>query len=291
MQANYPGFMSGIYRDKAPLRGSGVVDDTRQTVGRVPITVIEPEGYARGGIVVLHESREFADALLEMMKSLAGEGWIMVAPNLFHRFDRPSADGDGSGLAVERDVAAVGARSNGPGATATGLASPPAGGTEHVFGADLFADFDACFDWLVGRGVFADTIGVLGFDTAGTAALLVATNRPIGAAVSVAAPGIAEPLTAEATALVDAAPQLQAPWLGLYGNDDPVTPADEVERLRDAAARAAVATLVVSYPGLHHRPDHPGFEMADFDQLPDEEKRMLIDAQTRIFDWFDSHLR
>ncbi|AHH15008.1 putative carboxymethylenebutenolidase [Nocardia nova SH22a] len=258
--------MSGIYRDKAPLRDSEPTDggSRQEAAGPVPITVIEPEGNARGGIVVLHESRKFADVLLDMMKSLAGEGWIMVAPNLFHRVDQP--------------------------ATVDG-AEPGTPAVEHVFGADLFADFDACFDWLVGRGVFADTIGILGFDQAGTAALLVATNRPIGAAVSVAAPGITAPLTADATALLQAAPDLQAPWLGLYGDDDPTTPADDVERLRDAAARAAVATLVVSYPGLHHRPDHPGFEMSDFEQLAEEEKRMLIDAQTRIFDWFDSHLR
>ncbi|MEV5647814.1 dienelactone hydrolase family protein [Nocardia sp. NPDC052254] len=263
--------MSGTYRDEAPLRGGApsAAGSPLESTGSVPITVIEPEGNARGGIVVLHESRQFADVLLDMMKSLAGEGWIMVAPNLFHRFDRP-----GPG------VVADGAQ---PGAVAATV--------EHVFGAELFADFDACFDWLVGRGVFADTVGILGFDQAGTAALLVATNRPIGAAVSVAAPGIAEPLTTEATALLQAAPRLQAPWLGLYGDDDPATPADDVERLRDAAARAAVATLVVSYPGLHHRPDHPGFEMSDFEQLAEEEKRMLIDAQTRIFDWFDSHLR
>ncbi len=266
--------MSGIYRDEAPLRDSGPEGGGSQqgAAGGVPITVIEPDGNARGGIVVLHESRKFADVLLDMMKSLAGEGWIMVAPNLFHRSVGPVAEP----AAVDGTAPAA------PGTTAL---------AEQVFGAELFADFDACFDWLVGRGVYADTIGVLGFDNAGTAALLVATNRPVGAAVSVAAPGIAEPLTLDATALLQAAPHLRAPWLGLYGDDDPHTPAEEVERLRDAAARAAVATLVVSYPGLHHRPDHPGFEMSDFEQLPEEEKRMLIDAQTRIFDWFDSHLR
>ena len=108
---------------------------------------------------MLHESREFTNALLDLLKSLAGEGWIAVAPNLFHR--------DSS--------------------------------VDEVFGEDLFADFDACFDWLTGRGVFADCIGALGFDDAGTAAFLVATNRPIGAAVSVAARGIVEPLDANAT--------------------------------------------------------------------------------------------
>lgn len=229
--------MSGVYRDLAPVH---------DTTG-VPLTVIEPDHHARGGIVVLHESREFTDPLLELMRSLAADGWTVLAPDLFHR---------------ENGVAA-----------------------EKVFGADLFADFDACFDWLIERGVFRDCIGVLGFDSAGTAALLVATNRAIGAAVSIAAPGIDNPLTPQAVALIQAAPQLQAPWLGLYGADDPITPVEQVERLRDAAARACVATLVVTYPGLHHRPDHPGFDPATIDD------DSVIDAQTRIFDWFDSHLR
>lgn len=122
---------------------------------------------------------------------------------------------------------------------------------------------------------------MLGFDSAGTAAFLVATNRPIGAAVSVAAPGIVEPLTDQADALVRAAPNLQAPWLGLFGADDPATPPAQVDQLRDATARAAVASLVVSYPGLHHRADSP--------EVDDDTD--AVASQTRIFDWFDSNLR
>ncbi|GAB2526073.1 dienelactone hydrolase family protein [Nocardia heshunensis] len=230
--------MSGIYREHAP------VHDTTA----VPLTVLEPEGHARGGIVVLHESREFTEPLLELMRALAADGWTVLAPDLFHR--------------------------------------PTNGHTaDRVFGEDLFADFDACFDWLTAHGVFRDCIGVLGFDSAGTAAALVATNRRVGAAVSVAAPGIETPLTPQAVALLAAAPGLKAPWLGLFGDDDPLTPPDQVDRLRDAAAHADVATLVVTYPGLHHRPDHPGFDPAALDDA------FVLDAQTRIYDWFDSHLR
>ncbi|WP_019931871.1 dienelactone hydrolase family protein [Nocardia sp. BMG111209] len=236
--------MSGVYRDTALVR-----DRIPQAAGgpqaaletRVPITVVEPEGVGRGGIVVLHESREFAVPLLELMGSLAGDGWIVVAPHLFHR---------------DPDIA------------------------DAVFGQDLFDDFDAAFDWLTGHGVFPDCVGVLGFDTAGTAAFLVATNRPIGAAISVAAPGIVTPLTEEAPALVHAAPLLQAPWLGLYGADDASIAADLVDELRDAAAAAAVATLVVTCAGQLHRADQPRFDSGE-----------PADAVTRIFDWFDSHLR
>jgi carboxymethylenebutenolidase len=246
--------MSGTYDDIAPLRrhepetAGNDQEPTSATTGpetgeHVPITVIEPDGFARGGIVLLHESQAFTGSLLALMHALAGEGWLVIAPNLFHR------------------------------ATAS---------TAGVFGDELFEDFDACFDWLTHRGVFPDCIGALGFDTAGTAAFLVATNRPIGAAVSVAASGITSPLTDQAEALVTAAPRLQAPWLGLFGAES-TTPADEVDQLRDATARAAVASLVVSYPGLLHRADQPGDNEDDTDEL--------IDSQTRIFDWFDSHLR
>ncbi|GGG29622.1 carboxymethylenebutenolidase [Rhodococcoides trifolii] len=233
--------MSGsIFSDNAPLR----VPPGQEPTEHVPLTAIEPDGSGRGGIVLLHESREFTDALTSFMSLLAEEGWTVAAPNLFHR-----------------------------------------GGDDEVFGDNLFDDFDATFDWLVSRGVYADCVGVIGFDDAGTAAALVATTRPVGAAVSVAAPGIVEPLTGDATALVDALPSLKAPWLGLYGQADERIPADHVERLQEAVATASVATLVVTYGGQGHRPDEAtGPEVEDGAEA-------IVDAQRRIFDWFDSHLR
>lgn len=246
------GGMAGIYKDAAPLRRAGdVLEEGDQTVlSTVPITVVEPDVNPRGGIVVLHEARETTDSLLGLVRALANEGWVVIVPDLFHR----SATDVGEG----------------------------------VFGDDLFEDFDACFDWLTARGVFADCVGVLGFDDAGTAAFLVATNRPVGAAVSIAARGIVAPLGVEAPALVAAAPTLQAPWLGLFGMDDPATPAEQVDRLADAVAVSVVAANVVRYSGLRHRADQPNdVDLAAAD-LAETER---VDAQTRVFDWFDSFLR
>ncbi|WP_137725750.1 dienelactone hydrolase family protein [Prescottella subtropica] len=242
--------MPGILRDSVPVRAD---DDTDpRTRERVPITAVEPERHARGGIVVLHESRVFTDALLDLMRALAAEGWLVVAPHLFHR--------------------------------------EPAHSDTEVFGQNLFDDFDATVDWLVGRGISADCVGVIGFDDAGTAAMLVATNRSVGAAVSVSAHGIVEPLAADTPALVDAGPALKAPWLGLYGADDPRTPADHVERLRDAVARADVAATIVDYEGLAHRADEPPVPAAG---APDDDPLVvaILDARRRIFNWFDAHLR
>lgn len=239
--------MSEIFRATAYLRGA-----EGEVATAVPLTVVEPDGPTRGGIVVLHEARKFSPALLNLMCALAGEGWVSVAPHLFHR--------------------------------------EPEHMQGEVFGDNLFADFDATLDWLVGREVLADTIGVLGFDDAGTAAMLVATSRPVGVAVSVAARGIVEALSVDAQALVDAATSLQAPWLALYGEDDPSTPREHVTLLREATAKADVATLVVSYAGLAHRADEPPQLSEDAD-LDDPDSASIIEAQTRIFDWFDSHLR
>ncbi|RVW08395.1 carboxymethylenebutenolidase [Prescottella agglutinans] len=242
--------MPGILRDSAPLRADD--DSDSQVRGQVPLTAVEPERHARGGIVVLHESRDFTDALIEMMRSLAAEGWLVVAPHLFHR--------------------------------------EPAHSDTEVFGESLFDDFDATFDWLVSRGIYADCVGVIGFDDAGTAAMLVATSRPVGAAVSVSAHGIVDPLAPETPTLVEAGPSLKAPWLGLYGADDPRTPPEHVEMLRDAVARADVATNIVSYDGLAHRADEPPVAEPSADD-DDPLVVAILDAQRRIFDWFDANLR
>ena len=254
--------MSGTFSDFAVLRSAPAptvgADDEVDTAAskpvsqeKVPLTAVEPDGSPRGGIVVLHEAREIPESLKDLLRALALEGWLAVAPDLFHR-----GHGD----------------------------------DKEVFGDDLFADFDATSDWLVQRGVYSDCIGVIGFDDAGTAALIVATSRPVGAAVSVAAAGIVEPLNADAIALVDAAPKLQAPWLGLYGENDPHTPPEHIEALRDAATRASVATNVVSYSGVEHRADHPREQPGSSDDT-DPAEAAIVDAQTRIFDWFDSFMR
>lgn len=227
--------MAGTYGDTALLRNTGSIvgrdPAAPQAAARVPITVLEPEGRARGGIVLLHESPEFTAVLLGSMQALASEGWTVVTPDLFSRATEP-----GRG----------------------------------VFGEELLADFDACFDWLTNRGIVADCIGVLGFDTAGTAAFLVAAHRPVGAAVSVSARGIDRPVAEQAEALLAAAPHLQTPWLGLFSADSR-TPDNLLELLREQAAKAAVASLIIDGPDI-------------FEAEP-------ADSHTRIFDWFDNHLR
>ncbi|MEU0462808.1 MULTISPECIES: dienelactone hydrolase family protein [unclassified Amycolatopsis] len=136
----------------------------------------------------------------------------------------------------------------------------------------VLAATDIALAWLVERGVQADLLGVVGFDLGGTAALLVAANRKLGAAVSVGGHRVAEK-----PGLVDIARELVSPWLGLYGDAGDELGAAEVEKLREAAAEARVATNVVRYPGANHR----------FDADP----KAAVEAWQRTLSWFDAHLR
>jgi carboxymethylenebutenolidase len=217
------------------------------TDGRsVRLTIAEPDRPVRGGLVVLHEARGVTDVVRGLLSGLAYEGWLAVAPHLYGERDEV-ADAE-----VSREL---------------GLLS----------GESVVADTDLAAAWLADRGVAADRTGVIGFDLGGAVAMVVASSRSVGAAVSVAGGGITEPLAEGLPALVDVAGELACPWLGIYGDQDEAIPAESVEKLRDAAATAEVATDVVLFTGSGSR----------FDQDPE----VGAEAWARTLNWFDLHLR
>lgn len=221
--------------------------------GDVPLTVIRPDSRPRGSIVVLHRSERLPPTLLRFMESLADDRWLVVAPE-------PTRD------------------------------TPDAASPE-PFGERFYTNTDATFRWITEQGIASDMIGVLGFDDAGTAALYVAAERVVGAVVSVGSRGIVRPVREGVRPLVEVVGSLRAPWLGLYGDDDPETPPAEVDALREAAGRSDAPALVVSYEGLAHRPDEPPIETDSVDPETDISEAAILDARRRIFDWFDTHLR
>ncbi|MDQ2583223.1 dienelactone hydrolase family protein [Saccharothrix yanglingensis] len=213
------------------------------TDGReLTLTVAEPENAVRGGLVVLHEARGVTDTVRGLVGSLAAEGWLAVAPHLYDEVSDDEVPAKVSGLSGEA----------------------------------VLADTDVAFVWLGQRGVSADRMGVMGFDLGGSVAMVVAGSRTVGAAVTVGGGGILEPLSAGLPSLVEVAAELTCPWLGLYG-DDAEIPVSEVEKLRDAAASAPVATDVVRFARSSHR----------FDTTP----AASAEAWQRALNWFDSHLR
>ncbi|MET9260951.1 dienelactone hydrolase family protein [Amycolatopsis sp. NPDC004079] len=143
---------------------------------------------------------------------------------------------------------------------------------EQLTQRDLLDATDRTLEWLTDRGVEADLRGVVGFDLGGTAALVVASHRKFGAAVSVGGQAVAE-----LPKLLEIAGRVTSPWLGMYGDSGDEAGEAQVEQLREAAASAKVATNVVRYPGANHR----------FDADPSAAE----EAWQRTLDWFDAHLR
>lgn len=208
------------------------------------LTVAEPETAVRGGIVVLPEARGVTDSVRYLVVSLAGEGWLVVAPHLYHRAGADEVAGEDVADQVSR-----------------------------LTPDSVLADTDAALRWLGERAVPADRVGVVGFDLGGAVALKVATRRLVGAAVSVSAPGIVSSVAGQLRPMIESAPELTCPWLGIYGGSS-AAPVEEVEKLRDAAATAQVATDVVHYP----------FPL-------DTDADAAAEAWQRTLNWFDCHLR
>jgi carboxymethylenebutenolidase len=214
------------------------------------LTVAEPVSAIRGGIVVLHEARGVTDSVRGIVHGLAADGWLAVAPHLYHRDGADELDG--ADEEVQQQV-------------------------DRLEGEQVMADTDTAFGWLAEHGIAPDLMGVIGFDLGGSVAMLVAAKRTLGAAVTVAGDRVAATPATGLPSLIDAAPGLTCPWLGIYGESAGGRPDPEVTRLRDAAASSQMATDVVVYPRRGHR----------FDDDPD----VAADAWQRTLNWFDSHLR
>jgi carboxymethylenebutenolidase len=208
------------------------------------LTVAMPESVVRGGIMVVPEARGVTDAVWQLAESLAGERWLSVIPHLYHRDGIDELPDDPE--QVHRYVARLSADS-----------------------VDI--DTDASLRWLARHGVSADRTGVVGFGLGGAVALIVATQRDLGAAVTVDGIGVVQPVASTLPALVEAAPGLRCPWLGLYGSGSEALE-EQVHKLRDAAHSARVATDLVHY-------------CLDTDHSTGDE------TWARMLNWFDSHLR
>lgn len=220
-----------------------------------PLTVREPDSSPKGGVVVVQEAFGVNDHIVDVAGRFADAGYLAVVPHVFHRSGDPVLPYDDMSQIIPHFSAL----------TADGI----------------LADVDAALAHLAGAGVPPARSGVVGFCMGGTVALAVATRRDIGAAVTFYGGGLSagrfgfDPL-------IDEAPRLRAPWLGLFGDLDEGIPVDDVERLRAAAATSGQATEVVRYADAGH-----GFHC---DQRESYHPPSAHDAWTRTIAFFDEHL-
>lgn len=201
--------------------------------------------------MVLQEAFGVSAHIEDVCRRFAAAGWLAAAPQLFHRTGGPALSYDDLPAAREHMSA--------------------------LQADDLLEDVDASLKHLADAGIAMSSAAVVGFCMGGSVALAAAARRPLAAAVSFYGGGVREGRFGFPP-LRELAPQLQTPWLGLYGDEDQSIPVADVEQLRAAAAQAPVPTEIVRYPGAGHgfhcddRPDH---------FRPDAAR----DAWARTLDW------
>ena len=218
--------------------------------------VASPKGAARGGVVVIQEAFGVTEHIQDICHRLAAEGYLAVAPHIFHRTGDPT-------IAYDKMQEVI----------------------PHVMGVKaegLMADVDASIAYLNAQGLGDEKIGIVGFCLGGSVAALVAARRKIGAAVTFYGGGVTSGRFGEES-LVKLGPQMQTPWLGLYGDVDQSIPFTEVEMLREAAAKSGVDTDVVRYPDADH-----GFNC---DHRPSfYHEASAKDAWGRTVKWLGDHI-
>lgn len=220
-----------------------------------PLSVHRPAHTPRGGVVVVQEAFGVNDHIEDVCARLADAGWLAVAPHLYHRTGDPKFGYDDFSKLREH------------------LA---------VLKVDtVLADVDAAIAALHEAGIPDRQIGVVGFCMGGTIALVTAVHRPVGAAVTYYGGGVAEGRFGFPP-LVEEAPHLRAPWLGLYGDLDRGIPVEQVEALRTAAAGSGQVTEVVRYADAEH-----GFNC---DRRASYHRPSADDAWGRMLAWFDRFL-
>lgn len=216
----------------------------------------EPEGAPRGAVIVLQEAFGVNDHIEDVTRRFAQAGYRAVAPHLFHRSGDPVLDYGN----FEKIMPHMQALSE----------------------AGLLDDIDATLGHVAGAGFAADRVGVVGFCMGGSVVFLAAARRALGAAVTFYGGGLVEGRFGMSP-LVELAPGLETPWLGLFGDEDQGIPVDQVEALRTAAAKAPVPTEIVRYAGAGH-----GFHC---DARPDSyHESSARDGWNRTLDWFGRYL-
>jgi len=216
----------------------------------------EPEGKPQGAIIVIQEAFGITDHIKDVASRIAAEGFLAVAPHVFHRTGDPV-------IAYEnmRDV------------------MPHLGGLNR---AGIEADIQAALDCLAREGFSGKQVGVIGFCMGGTISFFAGANWDLGAAVSYYGAGITQGRFG-LPSLLDLAGDLKSPWQGNFGDLDQQIPIAEVELLRAATATSGVPTEINRYGEADH-----GFHCNDRSSYHEASSK---DAWPKTIDFFKTHLK
>jgi carboxymethylenebutenolidase len=193
--------------------------------GDVPVYVARPSGRVAARLVIVQEAFGVTAHIRSVADRFANAGFVTAAPSLFHRHEPPV-------LPYEEIAAAK--------SILPTLTEPM-----------LLNDIGAAVQWLQEqRDVPSERIGIVGFCFGGRVAFLTATAGLADVAVCFYGGGIA-PET-DGTTLADRVTSKTGPILAIYGDQDPMIPGDERDRVRRALEGAGSEHEVVVFDEAGH---------------------------------------
>ena len=178
-------------------------------------------------VILIHDVRGLYEHYREVARRLAGEGFFVLAPDLYSREGAPELP---DMAALFRWMRALPDRR-------------------------VLDDIAAAARYLGERpDVLADAIGITGFCMGGQYALMAAcTVRQLAACVSwYGMLRYQETSAAKPASPLDLAPGLGCPYLGLFGADDALIPPADIDELRAILTRAGKTFETKIYPGAGH---------------------------------------
>jgi len=211
---------------------------------------------AKFAVIVIQEAFGVNDHIRNVADRFADAGYFAVAPELFHRDGSPEVPYDDFPAAMKH----MGALNR----------------------EGLTNDLNATTDFLATQGYASNSVAVVGYCMGGSVSFYAATLGTVAVAASFYGGGV-EAGRFGLPSLLELAPSLKCPWLGLYGDLDTGIPIDQVEALRRATGQLAVATEVVRYPDAQH-----GFNCDGRPAMYDEHASR--DATRRTLEFFAAHL-
>jgi carboxymethylenebutenolidase len=177
------------------------------------------------GLLVFQEAYGVNAHIREVTQRFAREGFIAIAPELFHRTG-PGFEGSYDAFATT---------------------------TPHLSALkddQMEADERAAFNWLTAQGVTEGRIGAVGYCMGGRAAFLAGLTLPIGCATSYYGGGIAP--RGASPGLLMRARDLRCPVLLFWGGKDKHLTQDQVRAVRDALSDAGKDFINVEISDADH---------------------------------------
>jgi carboxymethylenebutenolidase len=210
-------------------------------------------------VVLIHTIGGWDEFYREFARRFAQHGFLAIAPNFFERYGHSTPD----------DVAA---RVRGDG----GIADD-----------SVVADAEAAMGWLKAQPISNGKVGIIGSCSGGRHAVLVASRVPGFDAVVdlwggrvVASP---EQLSEkQPVAPIDLTPNLNAPLLGLFGNDDQGPSPAQVDQHEAALQQYGKTYMFHRYDGA----GHGFFHYQSMSYRP----QAAIDGWNKVVAWFGQYL-